>query len=78
MEKEKGVEDRINIREVVSSKQGKRDKATVIHARLQKSVPRWALDWLGVTPENPELVWKILEDDKTKERVVILMRGKKE
>jgi hypothetical protein len=74
---EKGITDRINIREVVSSKQGKRDKAIVIPARIQKSVPRWVLDWLGVTPENPELEWKILEDDKTHERAAVLLRGKK-
>lgn len=77
-DRSKGVLKRIDVSEVLNSRErGKKDHAFVIPARVAKQVPVWVFDYLGVTPDEPEIEWLTLEDESTGERVVVLIKGEK-
>lgn len=68
---------RIKVSKVLEDKDmGVRDKATVVPARVAKGVPKPVLDYLGITAEEPDIIWLKMIDDKTNERIVVLLKDK--
>jgi hypothetical protein len=69
------VKARVNVSKVLKKKEmGVKDQATVVPARVTKAVPKQILDYLGVNSEELDLIWVKMIDDKTGERIVVLLK----